>query len=68
MHEAELFIEPLRALVMLPDGQQQFVRASRAGGFDRGGARENALAVMAAITCQKLVESNPDILAAGKDG
>ena len=46
----------------------RFAAEIRAGGFDRGGARENALAVMAAITCQKLVESNPDILAAGKDG
>jgi hypothetical protein len=38
-----------------------------AGGFDRGGERDTACAVMAAITRQKLIESNPDFLAGGRE-
>ena len=45
----------------------RFATEIRAGGFDRGPGCDNARAVMAAITRQKLVESNPDFLAAGRD-
>ncbi|MGH7033532.1 MAG: hypothetical protein ACREFL_07370 [Stellaceae bacterium] len=39
----------------------------RAGGFDRSAERDEACAVMAEITRQKLIESSPDILAGGRD-
>lgn len=43
----------------------QFSAEIRAGVFDHGTACDGARAVMAAITRQKLIESNPDFLAGG---